>query len=68
MLLARERKIDLIGGSGFGFDIMRIYPIPSGAGDKTGEKDSIRISVGTETIQEIEKLAELCIEIFTHVL
>jgi cystathionine beta-lyase/cystathionine gamma-synthase len=54
---ARREKIDLISGTSFGFDTTRIYLTALHATKIT--KPFMRISVGTETWDEIQKLAEV---------
>lgn len=56
MQYAKKRKIDLIGGSSFGFNTTRIYLIGTRT---TLTQPFLRISAGTETMYEIEKLIDI---------
>ncbi len=51
---AKKEKIDLVSGTSFGFDTTRIYLTALHATEVT--KPFMRISVGTETWDEIQKL------------
>jgi len=53
---ARKLGVDLVGGSSFGFSITRIYLTALHA---TGTAEPfLRVSVGTETVMEIEKITK----------
>lgn len=54
---AREKGVGLVGGTSFGFDVTRIYVAARLAEGLS--KPYLRISVGTETVDEISALADV---------
>lgn len=53
---ARKKGIPMVGGTSFGFNTTRIYPV---ALRTTETIPFLRVSVGTETIYEVHKLQEV---------
>lgn len=60
--IAKEKGVDIVGGTSFGFDTTRLYVTARYATGITNP--FVRISVGTETIEEIEALARVFEEAF----
>ena len=60
MSLAKKRNIDLVMGTSFGFDHSRIYLTARFANKEC--QPFIRVSVGTETREELEALKELFVD------
>lgn len=60
MKLAKKRKIDLTAGTSFGFDTTRIYLTARHASKEC--QPFVRISPGTETLLEMERIKELFFE------
>lgn len=66
MKLAKDNGVPIIEGTSFGLDTTRIY---LAAAYTTHAVPFIRVSVGTETMDEVEKIAEVFIQAmdaFTH--
>lgn len=59
MALARSHDVNIQEGSSFGFDATRILPVPQYATETFRLQQPLRISVGTETRAEIDKLITL---------
>ena len=53
---AKKRDLDLVSGTSFGFNVTRIYLTAMHADEII--KPFVRVSVGTETCDEIERLAQ----------
>lgn len=57
---AQQAGIDIVGGTSFGFDTTRVYVTARYATNIT--EPFVRISLGTETREEVERLADVCAE------
>lgn len=58
--LAAKRCVDIVGGTSFGFDTTRIY-LTAPYNDGT-TSSFVRVSVGTETVPEVERLSDVLLE------
>ncbi|MCX6820165.1 MAG: PLP-dependent transferase [Candidatus Adlerbacteria bacterium] len=58
--IGKEKKVDIIGGTSFGFDTTRLYVTARYATDLT--EPFVRIALGTETVDELHALADVFIQ------
>lgn len=58
--IAHERGVDIVGGTSFGFDTTRLYVTARYATNIT--EPFVRVSLGTETEEEIRHLGQIFIE------
>lgn len=65
ILEAKRRGVDIVEGTSFGFSTTRIYVSARYAGILT--EPFVRVAVGTETMDEIQKLAEVFKIVLTDV-